>query len=305
MIEALAQYLADMPDKYPHTLERLFPHLAQKAADLWGKDGFDAFLSDLMVADHEGRQGFPPEVGADLFRLSMAYERWRDAKKTKDEDPWALERKMTKEEAEVFVQSLRSKGQDFTPEWMFKSVEKGETETALNFLRAGMEVDIRRADEWTPLMMALFNGHEDTAMMLLKKGANVRAKAARGYEPLHWAALNGYEKAVDFIIDKGGNVNATTDYGWTPLLQAATRGQLGIVRKLVERGAWVNAVEQDGWTPLHKACANGHVEVAKFLLEHGADGEAESKKGDTPFSLATKVSNFDLLALFSERGITH
>lgn len=305
MIEALSQYLAAMPDKYPHALERFYPHLAQKVADLWGKEGFDAFLSDLMVADHEGRQGFPPEVGAELFRLSMAYEQWKGASKPKEADPWALERKMTREETEAFVQALRGKGQDFTPECMFKTVERGETGTALNFLRAGMDVDIRRADEWTPLMVALFNGHEDTAMMLLSKGANVRAKARRGYEPLHWAALNGYERAVDFIIDKGGNVNAATDYGWTPLLQAATRGQMGIVQKLVARGAWVNATEHEGWTALHKACANGHVEVAKFLLEHGADAEAQARNGETPFFLATKVSNFDLLALFAERGITH
>jgi ankyrin repeat protein len=303
MIEALAQYLSAMPDKYPKALERLYPHLAQKVADLWGKDEFDAFLAELMVADHEGRQGFPPEVGSELFRLSMAYEQWKDASKPKEADPWALERKMTREETEVFVQKLQQKGQDFSPEWMFKMVEQGETAAALNFLRAGMEVDVRRADEWTPLMVSLFNGHEDTAMMLLSKGANVRAKARRGYEPLHWAALNGYERAVDFIIEKGGDVNATTDYGWTPLLQAATRGQLGIVQKLVARGASVNAPEHEGWTPLHKACANGHVEVAKFLLERGADAEAEAKNGETPFALATKVSNFDLLALFAERGI--
>lgn len=305
MIEALAQYLAAMPEKYPHALERLYPRLAQKAAELWGTDEFDAFLSELMVADHEGRQGFPPEVGSELFRLSMAYEQWKDASKPKEADPWALERKMTKEETEAFVQQLHEKGQDFNPEWMFRMVEQGDTSSALNFLRAGMDVDVRRADEWTPLMVSLFNGHEDTAMMLLSKGANVRAKANRGYEPLHWAALNGYERAVEFIIEKGGDVNATTDYGWTPLLQAATRGQLSIVKKLVARGASVNAAEQDGWTPLHKACANGHVEVAEFLLERGANAEAQAKNGDTPFSLATKVSNFDLLALFAERGITH
>jgi hypothetical protein len=298
MIEQLAQYLAKTPDRYPHALERLYPKIATKLAEVWGKDEFDAFLADLMVADREDRQGFPPEVGAELFRLSMAYEQWKEAQKPPEEDPWANERRMTQAESELFAQQLRSQGRDLTPEWMFKFVEQGDTETALQFLRAGVDVDVRRADEWTPLMVALFNGHEDMAMMLLRHGANVRAKAKRGYEPIHWAALNGYQRAVDFILEKGCNVNAQTDYGWTALLQAATRGHLEIVRRLLDNGAWVNTAEHDGWTPLHKACANGHTEVAALLLERGADKEAESASGETPLSLAMKTGKPELMALF-------
>jgi ankyrin repeat protein len=297
MNELLKSFLARTPDKYPHALERDYPRIVEKIVTLWGKDEFDDYLAGLMVADTETRQGFPPDVGREILQLSLAYEKWKQAKAEED-DPWANERKMTREESEIFVRDLQRRGQDLTPQWMFKLVEQGDTAGALNFLRAGMDVDIRRLDEWTPLMVALFNGHEDTALMLLQKGANVRARAKRGYEPLHWAALNGYERAVDFILRKGGNVNATTDYGFTPLLQAATRGQLNIVKMLVAKGAAVNIAEHEGYTPLHKACANGHVEVARYLLEHGADPKAEANNGDTPVALAMKTGNQDLMGLF-------
>jgi len=297
--EILKRYLAMAPDKYPHMLERDYPRIVDKIVELWGKDEFDEYLSGLMVADTESRQGFPPEVAREILRLSLAYEDWKQAKRQED-DPWANEKKMTREESEIFVKELQRRGQDLTPQWMFKLVEQGDTAAVLNFLRAGMDVDIRRIDEWTPLMVALFNGHEDTALILLQKGANVRARAKRGYEPIHWAALNGYERAVEFILRKGGNVNATTDYGFTPLLQAATRGQLKIVKMLVEKGAAVNMAEREGWTPLHKACANGHVEVAKYLLARGANPKAEANSGDTPLSLAMKTGKQDLMALFLE-----
>jgi len=302
MNELLKMFLAKSPDKYPHLLERDYPRIIDKIVALWGKDEFDDYLSGLMVADTETRQGFPPDVGREILRLNLAYEVWKQAKAEED-DPWANEKKMTREESEIFVKDLQKRGQDLTPECMFKLVEQGDTATALNFLRAGMDVDVRRADEWTPLMVALFNGHEDTALMLLQKGANVRAKAKRGYEPIHWAALNGYERAAEFILRKGGNVNAVTDYGFTPLLQAATRGQLNLVKMLVEKGALVSMSENEGWTPLHKACANGHMEVARYLLEHGADPGAEANNGDTPLMLARKSNNLDLIALLTERRV--
>lgn len=299
MNELLKSFLAKTPDRYPHALERDYPRIVDRIAALWGKDGFDEYLADLMVADKETRQGFPPEVGREILHLSLAYEVWKQAK-DEGEDPWANEKEMTKEESDIFVKDLRRHGQDLTPQWLFKLVEQGDTAVAVKFLRAGLAVDVRRADEWTPLMVALFNGHEDTALMLLHKGANVRARAKRGYEPLHWAALNGYERAVEFILRKGGDVNATTDYGFTPLLQAATRGQMNIVKMLVARGAAVNMSEQEGYTPLHKACANGHVEVARYLLEHGADPKAKARNGDTPRALAMKTGKRELLTLFAD-----
>lgn len=295
----LFEILTAHPDKFPKNLSKLYPRILEKISDAWGTDALDALFADLLVADHEARQGFPPDVGREIFALNQLYEKYKNDSSDPD-DPWAMERDMTAEESAAFIENLQKSGRNFTHDTLFKLVEQGETRTAFDFVRAGMQVDLRRSDEWTPLMVALFNGHEETAMMLLSRGANVRAKANRGYEPIHWAALNGYERAVKFIIDKGGNANAETEYGWTPLLQAASRGHLGIARMLIEKGAMVNASEHEGWTPLHKACANGFVEMVQLLVQRGADTRHRSVSGITPLEIALKAQDFDLIEALSE-----
>lgn len=295
----LFEILTANPDKFPKSLSKLYPNVLEKISDAWGTDALTDLFAELLVADREGRQGFPPEVGREIFALNQLNEKYKHQAVDPD-DPWAMERDMSAEESAAFVENLQQSGRAFTPETLFKLVEQGETRTAFDFVRAGMQVDVRRTDEWTPLMVALFNGHEETAMMLLSRGANVRAKAKRGYEPIHWAALNGYERAVKFIIDKGGNVNAETEYGWTPLLQAASRGHTGIARMLIDKGALVNASEHEGWTPLHKACANGYVEMVRLLVQRGADTCQRSASGITPLELAMKAQDFDLIEALSE-----
>jgi len=295
----LFDILTANPDKFPKSLSKLYPRILKKISDAWGTDALDDIFADLLVADHEGRQGFPPDVGREIFALNQLNEKYKQHS-IDPEDPWSMERDMTAEESTAFIESLHHQGRYFTQETLFKLVEQGETRTAFDFVRAGMQVDLRRSDEWTPLMVALFNGHEETAMMLLARGANVRAKANRGYEPIHWAALNGYARAVKFIIDKGGNVNAETEYGWTPLLQAASRGHVEIGRMLIDKGALVNASEHEGWTPLHKACANGFVEMAKLLVQRGADTRLRSVSGITPLEIAIKAQDFDLIEALSD-----
>ena len=295
----LFEILTANPDKFPKSLSKLYPNVLEKISDAWGTDALTDLFAELLVADREDRQGFPPEVGREIFALNQLNEKYKHQAVDPD-DPWAMERDMSAEESATFIESLREGGREFTPETLFKLVEQGETNSAFDFVRAGMQVDVRRTDEWTPLMVALFNGHEETAMMLLSRGANVRAKAKRGYEPIHWAALNGYERAVKFIIDKGGSVNAETEYGWTPLLQAASRGHAGIARMLIDKGALVNASEHEGWTPLHKACANAYVEMVRLLVQRGADTRQRSASGVTPLELAMKAQDFDLIEALSE-----
>jgi len=299
MNEQLAKLLQAHPEAFPQHMQHSYARVLAKISNAWGTDALDELFVELLVADHENRQGFPPEVAREIFSLHLLHEKYK-RNELEEEDPWALEREMTTEESALFVEELKSQGQEFTPATLFKAVEQGETRLAFDFIRAGMEVDVRRFDEWTPLMVALFNGHEETAMMLLSRGANVRAKARHGYEPIHWAALNGYERAVRFILNKGGNVNAETEYGWSPLLQAASRGHVGIARLLITKGAMVNVHEHEGWTPLHKACANGYVEMVQLLVRNGADTRQRSASGMTALELAIKSQNFDLIEALSE-----
>jgi hypothetical protein len=58
---------------YPVNLERDFPRILAKIVALWSKPALDDFLSGLMVSDRPGRQGFPPNVAMEIFRLSTLH----------------------------------------------------------------------------------------------------------------------------------------------------------------------------------------------------------------------------------------
>lgn len=298
----LFQMLTANPDKFPKVLHKHYPRVLDRISAVWGDEEADAIFADLLVADHETRQGFPPEVMSEILGLSMLHDKFM-GQAMEAEDPWAGEKEMTQAEVAVFVETLEKEGKPFAPETLFKAVEEGDTRRVLDMTRAGMGVDIRRADEWTPLMVSLFNGKEEVAMMLLSRGANVRAKINRGYEPIHWAALNGYLRAVKFILRKGGSANAETDFGWTPLLQAATKGHIDVARILLDAGAAVNHAEHEGWTALHKACANGHLQTVRLLVQRGADVQQRAHSGVTPMDLAMKHQNIDLMSALSAKPV--
>lgn len=73
MNEKLANLLRDYQDRYPHKLEASFPHIIDKILAGWGTPDLDRYLQSLMIADRPGRQGFPPEVATEIFRLAMVH----------------------------------------------------------------------------------------------------------------------------------------------------------------------------------------------------------------------------------------
>jgi hypothetical protein len=58
-------------DLYPTVLAEKFPRILARIVELWGKPELDAyFQNDLLTTNRPNRQGFPPEVAVELFRLS-------------------------------------------------------------------------------------------------------------------------------------------------------------------------------------------------------------------------------------------
>lgn len=70
MNEKLAALLGAHSDRYPHRLEAGFPHVIERIVALWGTPELRPFMDALMLADRPGRQGFPPEVVTEIFRLA-------------------------------------------------------------------------------------------------------------------------------------------------------------------------------------------------------------------------------------------
>ena len=99
----LPQVLARFPDKYPRRLAKLFPRILDKIVDNWDQPAIEAVFADLLVADHAGRQGFPPEIATEIFYLFQIYQKSLEGEfDEQEEDPWATEPLMTLAETDQF-----------------------------------------------------------------------------------------------------------------------------------------------------------------------------------------------------------
>ncbi len=50
-------------------IEEKFPRIAKALSDVWGKEECAPYLRSLVFDERGGRQGFPPDVSAELFML--------------------------------------------------------------------------------------------------------------------------------------------------------------------------------------------------------------------------------------------
>ena len=290
MNEQLQKYLERDPGVYPHQLELKFPRIIANIVAAWNDPAAAAAVfEELLVDQRGGRQGFPSDVAREIFLLSVAYDKLRALPRA-NTDVWEHERPA----AEA---SLKELGLRAMPADMLRTAETGDTDKLLMFLKAGMPVDARDSREWTPLMVASFNGNEAAAKLLIEHGADPAARDRGGYTPLHWAALKGYKAVVKLLV-RLVDVNVQSSAGLTALLQASAAGHVDAARALLAAGADPTIATTDGWTPLHKAVANRHRGVVELLLGAGAAVFARHDSGATPYSLAKAGKCVDILQVF-------
>ncbi len=294
----LAKLLEGYTDRYPHALEQRFGRIVEKVVELWGTPALDEYFDDLLlVKEGKVREGFPPNVASEIFALSMAYAKWREA--TTSGTQGAMARDAWEHISLKQREEFRNMGLEFSPKGFERAAEANNVAGVALFLSCGIDADVRDTRGWTPLTISSFDGYERLVALLLRHGARARQADNHGYTPLHWAAFRGHDQVVGMLIDQGADVNAASHSGWTPLMQAATRGHLIVVAKLLAKGAAVNQTTRDGWTPLHKAAANGHSSVVRLLLSKGGDPKIRHPSGATARSLAIEHKHDDIVAMLA------
>ena len=282
----LQRFLKGRENKYPHNLESQFARIFGKIMELWGTAQLDPYLSELMIADKEGRQGFPPEVMSELISLSMLHDEYLARKIEDAGDIWANE---------GVRRGLEEEKIEYSPQGFFRALDIGNERAVQLFIDAGVDLEQKNAMGWTPLMVASFMGSENFATMLVNAVADANVRDNRGYSPLHWAAYQGFIKVTELLVKKGAFVNVKSEKGLTPLLQAAARGHTETVQFLLAHKAAVNEPDDEGWTPLHKAVANGHLEVVELLIAARADQRSQHESGMTSIDIARQKKNSEIL----------
>ena len=79
--DAALKWLARLPAAFrPHALAQRFPRIANRFALLWCDPGLtEQFIDELLLPKRSDRQGFAPEVTADLQSLQVLNEHRRYA----------------------------------------------------------------------------------------------------------------------------------------------------------------------------------------------------------------------------------
>jgi len=199
----------NMPEKYPVLLERNYSRILNRLMQIWNSPEFDSAMHDLLIAQTEGREGFPPEVVAELMFLAELHDLFKSKEYRLPEtlDAWKV------------IQVPNP-----TPQGFQQAIESGQLIAIEKFLRAGIKVDYRFESAQTPLMVAVFSGQLGAVKYLMENGADVNLRDESGHTALHWAAFYGRSQIVEVLIDAGAVINVTQNRGNTPIQLAVARG---------------------------------------------------------------------------------
>ena len=152
------------------------------------------------------------------------------------------------------------------------------------FVARGADLEARRADGQTPLLVALNGDYWFRSRDLPEDAPKdpwivTRHLLARNADySLSVACAAGDEDRVEAVLASDPVQARSLDAGRrSPLAYAAGRGHTRIVGKLLDLGADPNLPEENAprGGALFSACSGNHLETAKLLLERGADPNAE------------------------------
>ncbi|KAK2812771.1 hypothetical protein FQN50_001100 [Emmonsiellopsis sp. PD_5] len=178
----------------------------------------------------------------------------------------------------------------------------GNEEAVKRLLDNGVNLELGKPGERTPLALAVMRGNAGAIKLLLEKGADLNCREnGSEYTPLVVATVHGNYDMVKLLLENGGDANfAHPTSPYSPLAIAAAGGHITVAELLVEHGADPNRPSA-GCTPLIVAARAGCEAGVKFLLGTGADANARDSDGRKASSWAAEEGHAEIVALLKSR----
>lgn len=199
--------------------------------------------------------------------------------------------------AEEFLEQVNARRKDgATP--LLLSCAGGHCASARVLLHADANPNTSTTQGTTPLIAAAFYGHTDVVRELLShKSTNVRAKDAKGMDALICACAHGRHDITRMLLHHPDiDVNSRKNDDVTPFIVASQQGDDQMVRILLEHGVDTTVRTRSGWNAMHVACLGGHVHVASTLHAARAEFlESALPDGTTPLYIACSKSHQPLV----------
>ncbi|HEX9719883.1 MAG TPA: ankyrin repeat domain-containing protein [Ramlibacter sp.] len=173
----------------------------------------------------------------------------------------------------------------------FIAIKQDNPAAVRTLLQRGFDADTLDPKGLSGLYLALRDGSLKAAQTLIDwPKTNIEIRTAQDESPLMIAALKGHLEIVKKLIARDADINKT---GWAPLHYAATGGHPAVIELLLEHHAFIDAESPNGTTSLMMAAHYGSQAAVKLLLEAGADPTMRNQLGLSAIDFANRAGRQD------------
>jgi ankyrin repeat protein len=195
----------------------------------------------------------------------------------------------------VFFASFGARAGSY--EDFFVAIKQDNPQSVSALLNRGFDPNTVDPEGLPGLYVALRDGSLKAAGALIAwPMTKVEIRTAQDESPLMMAALKGHLPIVKQLIARDADVNKP---GWAPLHYAATGGHLAIMELLLENHAFIDAQSPNGTTPLMMAAHYGSPAAVKLLLDAGADATMKNQLGLSAVDFAVRANRKDAAELIT------
>ncbi|XP_052082662.1 uncharacterized protein LOC127720222 [Mytilus californianus] len=167
-------------------------------------------------------------------------------------------------------------------------------------LRHNPDANLYNVNKVTALYMACQNNHLFVVEELLKIEINVDLCDEQNQSPLFVACRSGWNATVKKLLQKSPNVNQESKAGSNPLQIACLFGHTDVVTLLLTSknvDININTSDLSGYTPLINACFRNFTEITSLLINAKADVDIQTTNGATALCLAVGYNNLETTEL--------
>ena len=159
-------------------------------------------------------------------------------------------------------------GQGYTP--LMLAASTGNLHAVKWFLEKGATVACEDKRGCNTLHHAAQGGDTDIISLIHTHLPNIESKKGQGLTPLMVAALTGKLHAVKWFLEKGATVACERNKGWNTLHYAAEGRDTDIISLIHTHLPNIESKTDEGETPLMVAAFTGKLHAVKWFLEKGA-----------------------------------